>query len=559
MKRTITAVVALFAALTLSAAAKEFTRECYIDIMETAVGAYSPERLSDYIAEVEKKGISEHGFARLTSNIGILLAHGRRMDLKDTFECMMDICAREIPVCRNRYARAGNDFAIKEICCCLRELYASDVFPKEKVEGWKNALSGMKAKDIYSEQPVPGDAKARNWCVYGAASECARLYAGIGGERSYADLYLGDQLRFFDKNGMFKDPGQPMVYDLVTRLQFMACLHFGYDGPAKVGVEENLLKSAFHTLEYLSVTGELPYGGRSNGFLFNESFVAATCEYYATWFKQMGDMKAASRFKAAARRAVESQKYWTEQEPIRHIKNRYPTETKYGCEGYAYFDKYMVTMGSFAYLGYLFADDSIMPATKPEKPSTFVTAPEFHRIFMKNGGYFVEFDTDAQEAYDSNGLGRIQKAGASPVIALSAPCPTNKCHYTLDIEEYGPFCISPLWQKYRIASAGTGKVVLTDGKSRWTNRLSKKGLEMVVEGEGVQTLTLPALEFDGESYPEIICDGKSLSVYFNGSECRYTTNGKITDTGKVYANRNGHLHRFDATADGKLIVKVRVK
>ena len=103
------------------------------------------------------------------------------------------------------------------------------------------------------------------------------------------------------------------------------------------------------------------------------------------------------------------------------------------------------------------------------------------------------------------------------------------------------------------------RLKLTDGKSSWTNKLSRKGLEMVVEGEGVQTLTLPALEFDGESHPEIICDGKSLTIKFNGSECRYTTNGKITDSGKVYANRNGHIRRFDATADGRLVVKVSIK
>ena len=36
MKRTIIAIVALLASLTLSASSKEFTRECYIDIMENS-------------------------------------------------------------------------------------------------------------------------------------------------------------------------------------------------------------------------------------------------------------------------------------------------------------------------------------------------------------------------------------------------------------------------------------------------------------------------------------------------------------------------------------------
>ena len=48
----------------------------YLHLMEKAVGAYTPEQIEKYVDETEKKWISEHGFARLTSNIGILVAHG---------------------------------------------------------------------------------------------------------------------------------------------------------------------------------------------------------------------------------------------------------------------------------------------------------------------------------------------------------------------------------------------------------------------------------------------------------------------------------------------------
>ena len=34
-----------------------------------------------------------------------------------------------------------------------------------------------------------------------------------------------------------------------------------------------------------------------------------------------------------------------------------PLATRQGCEDYAYFDKYMVTMGSWAWLACLFADE----------------------------------------------------------------------------------------------------------------------------------------------------------------------------------------------------------
>lgn len=561
MNKYFVTIVAIIASQIFAyyASADGFSKERYIDAMQIAVGAYTPERLDDYISRVESNCISEHGFGRLTANIGILLAHGRCTELKETFAHMMDLCVRDIPRARSIHDGAGNDFSVREICCCIVALEEAHVFKKEVTDAWREGLVSMKAEDIYTSQPAPGARSGSNWCVYGSASECARIWAGIGGDRAFPDRYLGDQVNYFDENGMYRDPQEPMVYDVVTRLQFMAALYFGYDGPARKAIEDNLIKSAFHTLNFQSVTGELPYGGRSNQFLFNETFLASVFEFYATWFKRHGDMHSASRFKAAAGRAMEYLEYWTSQPSLRHVKNRFPTETGYGCESYAYFDKYMVTMGSFAYLGYLFADDTIKPAAKHEKPSVFVTGPDFHRIFLNKGGYSLEFDIDAQESYDSDGIGRFQKKGASPVIAISSPCPAGKSSYNIDIETIGGLAIAPLWEKYEIMKAVKGKVVLTDGSAVWKTTLGRKGVKMVVKGDGEQTLTLPALEFDGESSPETTCDGRNIVIQFKGDVCRYSTNGAITDTGLTYANRNGHIHRYDVKAERKLVVRGRIE
>ena len=555
-------ITAVLLAAVLPLGAKGEGREAYLDLMQYAVQAYTPEHIRSYYEDVDANGIKEHGYARLTSNLGILIAHGRMTEYLDTFVHMMDICTRELPGARQRnskFGEIGNDFAVKEICCCILAVEEAGILPKEKTDAWRGALADMKADDIYSCRPPVGDKTARNWCVFGSASECARIMAGIGGDRSYADKYLQDQLRFFDGNGMYKDPGQPMVYDLVTRLQYMFALYCGYDGPAKAGIEEQLLKSAALTLQLQSVTGEIPYGGRSNQFLHNETFYAAVCEYYARWMKERGDLQMAARFKAAAARAVASLHYWTEQKPLRHIKNRYPTESGYGCERYAHFNKYMVTMGSWAYLAYLFADDSIAPAQAPEKASTFVTSPEFHRILMNAGGYTVQFDIDAEGHYDSNGIGRIQKAGAPPVMALSSPCPATKPNYKLDIENPGPLAIAPLWEKYEIVSARTGSVVLTDGSSTWSNRLTRKGLKMKLKGPGELVMTLPAFAFDGETRTLIDCDSHTLTIRFNGWQCRYTTNGTLTASGQEYASRNGHFLRYDVSGKKRLTVRAVIE
>ncbi|MBQ8060355.1 MAG: hypothetical protein IJ205_00215 [Bacteroidales bacterium] len=533
----------------------------YLDIMQKSVEAYSPERIRDYVKRVDRDGITEHGYARLTANLGILISQGRMVGNKGLFEEMMDICVRELPIARQKNqgkGEIGNDFAVKEIVCCIMELEKAGTFPLEKTSTWRKALEDMKAEDIYSVQPVPGDQTARNWCVFGAASECARIMAGIGGEKEYADRYLKDQLRFFDENGMYRDPHSPMVYDLVTRLQYMAALDFGYDGPAKEAIEEQLLKSAGRTLQMQSVTGEIPYGGRSNQFLHNEAFYAAVCEYYASWMKERGDMASARRFKSAAMRAVSSLAYWLGQEPVHHVKNRYPVESGYGCETYAYFDKYMVTTASWAYLAWRFADDTIEPSHSRMERSTFITSDDFHRIIMNAGGYTVQFDWKAQPGYDSPGIGRVQKENAPPTLALASPCPSVRHpSYRIDVENEGPLAIAPCWDEYEIVAAKKGKVVMTDGKgSYWICRLGRHGLAMKLKGEGEMSLTLPVLVFDGERERTPMTSGSTMSVIDEGWICHYKSNGEIIDSGKEYGSRNGHLRRYEAKAKGCLKVRI---
>ena len=69
----------------------------YLDIMARVVEVYSGNRFDDYIDNVKEHGITEHGFPRLCANIGILMAHGRKLELKSRFDEMMELCCRDIP------------------------------------------------------------------------------------------------------------------------------------------------------------------------------------------------------------------------------------------------------------------------------------------------------------------------------------------------------------------------------------------------------------------------------------------------------------------------------
>ena len=67
-------------------------RRVYIDLMEKILSAYTDEHISRYFNEVKISGLTEHGFPRLASNLGVLICHGRHKDLLPLFIDLMDLC-----------------------------------------------------------------------------------------------------------------------------------------------------------------------------------------------------------------------------------------------------------------------------------------------------------------------------------------------------------------------------------------------------------------------------------------------------------------------------------
>ena len=120
-------------------------KEIYLDIMERSLAAYTPERIRDYIDEVRRERLKEHGFPRLGSNIGILIAYGRRTDLLDVFVEIMDLCCEQMP-----QKKAANDFSVREIICCLRELEESGIIEQETLARWEKELSAIDPWKCYT-------------------------------------------------------------------------------------------------------------------------------------------------------------------------------------------------------------------------------------------------------------------------------------------------------------------------------------------------------------------------------------------------------------------------
>ncbi|MBQ8719544.1 MAG: hypothetical protein IJY65_00745 [Clostridia bacterium] len=551
----------------------------YFDLMEAAFSAYTEEHIRRYFEDVRAHGLTEHGFPRLTANIGILISHGRRRDLLPLFSDMMELCCKTIPT-----VKAANDFSVREIVACLCEVEASGACAEADTARWRSYLAKIEPTSCYSKFAADPSDDVRNWALFTAVSEYYRLCAGLGGSMDFIELQIASQLKFFDENGMYLDKAgtdvhQPIMYDLVSRGLLVLLINAGYRGRYYEELDALLKKSARLTLKMQSSNGEMAFGGRSNQFLHNEAWLATIFEHEAKRYASEGDIHLAAAFKSAAERAISVTEEWLGKKPVRHIKNRFETETKYGCEGYAYFDKYMITVASNLYAAYSVCDDSIPSSAPTDNIAHFQTSEHFHKLFLRCDGYALEFDINADPCYDSCGLGRLHRAGAPSVIAISCPCPKSP-KYTVDIDE--PFALSMcsaifadgVW---RFAADGKGKYSVTESGgcgnsafatltcdfgagrvSREHYTVSESGVTVSVEGEGEIGYVLPAFSFDGECYSEITLDAHSLTVSYGGFACRYTTDGTVLDLGRTAANRNGHYRAFLATGSGKLKLKIEI-
>ena len=544
-------------------------KEIYLDIMEKALSAYTREGIRAYIDEVKRDGLKEHGFPRLGVNIGLLIAHGRRTELLDTFLEIMDICCEEMP-----RKKAANDFSVREVCCCLMALDGKGVVSPAQLADWKRKLAAFDPWKYYTIIDRGDGRFLANWALFSAVSEFMRgIYCGMD-TTEFVDKQLPAQLAYLDENDMYQDDppyANHTVYDLVPRYLIAFLLRVGYKGKYAARLEQVLDNTAELTLKMQSVTGELAFGGRSNQFLNNEPMICSYCEMEAARFAQRGDLQRAGQFKAAAGLAAEATLGYLSLEPISHIKNRYDVATKYGCEEYGYFNKYMITVASNVYMAYMFADDSIAPTVAPAREGGYVirTGEHFHKTFLAAGGYHIEIETNADIHYDANGLGRVHKLGCPSALCLSVPFarkPAYKiegknrsamslCAYglldgslLLAAEQYATYRFldsksSPHWAEATFA-VQLGQAVCV--KEHY--RVSEKGVEITLSDWDAAGFMVPVFDFDGAEHTQISLGENAIAVSYQGHTCTYRFDGEILGEPAVFYNRNGRYKVYQVAS-----------
>ncbi|MBQ8685205.1 MAG: hypothetical protein IJ514_03425 [Clostridia bacterium] len=568
----------------------------YLDLMEKTLSAYTDEHIIRYFNDVKKDGLKEHGFPRLTANIGILIANGRRRDLLPLFCEMMELCCKTIP-----NVKAANDFSVREIICCLIEIEKNDIVDEKDVTRWKGYLSTIEPKTCYNRfAEKPTDA-VRNWALFTGVSEYFRQSIGLCDSAEFIDIQIAAQLQWIDENGMYMDNDeeemrQPIMYDIVARGLFSLLLYAGYRGKYYTAIDGLLKKSGLMTLKMQSTTGEMAFGGRSNQFLHNEAWLAMILEYEATRYQKEGDYTLAGKFKAGALRALQLAKLWLAKNPITHVKNRFSIDSKYGCETYAYFDKYMITAASFFYSASLFCDDTIQPIEEHEDPIIWSTSKYFHKTFVKTDEYSLEFDTNADPHYDASGLGRIHKKGAPSVLCLSMPFTKAPYYYCGNWINSTEITIPPAGRQVNASQFSICPAIKNekgewvygaDSRTQYTlieNQIKDGGAGVVfqcilVNGAEVKFscfvgengvilhadsatdkeigITLPAFDFDGEKKTHSSYTKNKIEVEYENWVCEYSSQN-ITDLETYFANRNGIYKGYVATGKSSVELKIKI-
>jgi hypothetical protein len=267
--------------------------------------------------------------------------------------------------------------------------------------------------------------------------------------------------------------------------------------------------------------------------------------------------------------------YWLSRDPIRHVKNRFPTETKYGCEKYAYFDKYMITTASHIFSAYMICGDSIESGKFDDSPADLETSDHFHKLFLRAGGYSLEFDTYGDPHYDSSGLGRVHRYGAPSAICLTLPC-ADEPNYRVDSDEKFRASLCPgkisdgeiffacdSEEPVKIISHGHGErdafalLEYAEGLAGEYS-VSADGVAIKITGDGTVIHMLPIFSFDGESETEISVRDGIIEVSYLGWVCKYKTSGAIRETNIVARNRSGYYKIFFAESEAELEIRIEI-
>jgi hypothetical protein len=427
-------------------------RDVYLDLAEAIVRTARPWQDENGAIIDPVDGIEfNQTTPRYASSAAILLAFGRIPDLAASVYRAMDWACRRLVT-----GQAGSpDFWMRELATAY--LCLAPIADAADLRRWRDDLSAVVPEAIYRKVRPDGQGldALHNWTVYAAAGEILRGVAGLAPDdadvlwgEGFFHKYMPAQIGHFTAYGMYRDPHDPITYDITTRLQITAALALGYDGPLRDALSELLRRGGLTLLHFVSPLGQAPFGGRSSQFNFQEMILSVLCEAEACRYKGT-DARLAGAFKRQAHRSAQAVRRWIlERDPFQFVKNGFSPTAAYGLERYAKYSCYGLLAASFAGLAALLADDEIAEAPCPSEIGGYalILPDAFHKVFATCQGTHLEIDTGADFHYDGTGLGRFHRVGVPSELGPSTPITATPA-YSLPEENLPEhnLAVGPAW------------------------------------------------------------------------------------------------------------------
>jgi len=550
-------------------------RELYLDLAENVVRQASRWQYEDGMMGDPHNAPAVESVtatARYCAAVGHLLAAGRCADLLESAARALDWCCGQL----TRHVEAGEswpcaNFNLKDMMVLFAAL--RERAPAERFAAWRDELSGWRPEQVYHGHD--------NWWFYATAAETMRIEHGLSDRTDWIDERLAEQMAEWTGHGMYRDPGDPVTYDLTVRQCLAMMLEHGYAGRYAGWARETLRTGALTTLLMVSPTGVAPFGGRSAQYHMQEGMLAYLAEWQARQEAAAGKARPAGALRRMALASAEAVARWLLREPYAVTKNLMAEHPFFGQDGFP--------AGQNAHSGYGLlaanllagawhvADPGIEPGPAPADIGGFALhLPDaFYRVFATAGGYHVEVDTRGQPGYDATGLGRIHRRGAPIEAGLNMSIAAAP-KYQVPLEPaprrvaFGPGW--PAGESRRYLSEASrhdeyearvdvvregdpveftvsyeGAIGAPRGLVRERYRLSASGLHYEAEVPGAERVRLqvPAIESDGEQTSTVEVGESGLSVRYRGHA--YTVRldrpaGRSLLEDRRAPNRNG-VHR----------------
>lgn len=351
---------------------------------------------------------------------GTLVNNGSRMDLLDSASRALESSLYQLA--SGTASDRHGDFFILPTMLAYRQL-------RDRVDSairirWTRYLAMIDPEIAYTDLIGGGQPDVINWNTGAIAGEFLRHQAGFTG-LGFVDRYLDAQLPRFTPEGLYRDPGTPLVYDASARFNLLVLLEEGYGGKHRTALEVLLERGAWASLLMQSPSGDSPTGGRSTEHVWNDALACASFELWARRSRASGDMPAARAFKRGAHLAAQSLERWVRPSgEFWIVKNHFDPALRRGFEDYSSHSQYNLLAAAYLAMAGSAADDAIPEGPSPADVGGFVIdLPDFHKIFANSRGYYIEIERAADPHYNSTGLLRVHRRGMDNVLGptLNAP------------------------------------------------------------------------------------------------------------------------------------------